>query len=235
MYTINNLSKYFYDQSWRSFFKNNKTVALNNLNFDFNDGDSIGVIGKNGSGKSTLLKIIGNILLADEASFSFDTNKSNTSYISGNERSFFWRLSVRENLEFFSSMYGINKEVADAQILKIANDLNFDEFLDIKFVSLSSGYKKKISFARALLKNPDIFLFDEITNSLDFSSKNKIKELLTFFKKNQSKKILFWASHDTSEIIDICNKVIILEKGTVARVIYKGEDDFNEKFFNQYL
>ena len=235
MYTINNLSKYFYDQSWRSFFKNNKTVALNNLNFDFNDGDSIGVIGKNGSGKSTLLKIIGNILLADEASFSFDTNKSNTSYISGNERSFFWRLSVRENLEFFSSMYGISKEVADAQILKIANDLNFDEFLDIKFVSLSSGYKKKISFARALLKNPDIFLFDEITNSLDFSSKNKIKELLTFFKNNQSKKILFWASHDTSEIIDLCNKVIILEKGTVARVIYKGEDDFNEKFFNQYL
>ena len=235
MYTIKNLSKYFYDNSWRSFFKNNKTVALNNLNIDFTYGDSIGVIGKNGSGKSTLLKIIGNILLADEACFSFDKNKAQTSYISGNERSFFWRLTVRENLEFFSKMFGINKKVADAQILKIANDLNFTEFLDIKFVSLSSGFKKKISFARALLKNPDIFLFDEITNSLDFSSKNKIKELLTFFKKNQSKKILFWASHDTSEIIDLCNKVIILEKGKVARIIFKGEDDFNERIFNQYL
>ena len=59
--------------------------------------------------------------------------------------------------------------------------------------------------------------------------------LLTFFKKNQSKKILFWASHDTSEIIDLCNKVIILDEGKVARVIFKGEDDFNERIFNQYL
>ena len=67
MYKIKNLSKYFYDESWRTFFKNNKIVALNNLNIDFTYGDSIGVIGKNGSGKSTLLKIIGNILLADEA------------------------------------------------------------------------------------------------------------------------------------------------------------------------
>ena len=235
MYTIKNLSKYFYDDSWRSFFKSKKTVALNNLNLEFNLGDSIGVIGKNGSGKSTLLKIIGNILLADEVCYSFDIRKAHTSYISGNERSFFWRLSVRENLEFFSTMYGIDKKVANTQIIKIANDLNFTEFLDNKFTSLSSGFKKKISFARALLKNPDIFLFDEITNSLDSSSNRKIKELLQVFKKNHSKKILFWASHDTSEIIEFCNKVIILEEGKVARIIFKGEDEFNERIFNKYL
>ena len=235
MYKIKNLSKYFYEESWWPFLKDRKTIALNNINLDFNLGDSIGVIGKNGSGKSTLLKIIGNILLADKASLSFDTNKAHTSYISGNERAFFWRLTVRENLEFFSKMYGLNKEFAQAQIMKIANDFNFTELLDIKFASLSSGFKKKISFARALLKNPDIFLFDEITNSLDFSSKNKIKDLLTLFKKNQSEKILFWASHDTSEIIDLCNKVIILEKGEITRIIFKGEDDFNERIFNEYL
>ena len=235
MYTIKNLSKYFYEESWWPFLKDRKTIALNNINLDFNLGDSIGVIGKNGSGKSTLLKIIGNILLADKASLSFDTNKAHTSYISGNERAFFWRLTVRENLEFFSKMYGLNKEFAQAQIMKIANDFNFTELLDIKFASLSSGFKKKISFARALLKNPDIFLFDEITNSLDFSSKNKIKDLLTLFKNNQSEKILFWASHDTSEIIDLCNKVIILEKGEITRIIFKGEDDFNERIFNEYL
>lgn len=235
MYVIKNLTKYFYDESWRSFFRNNKTVALKNVNIEFNYGDSIGVIGKNGSGKSTLLKIIGNILSADEVYYSFDVNNADTSYISGNERSFFWRLSVRENLEFFSKMYGLNKKVADAEIMKIANDFDFTEFLDIKFMSLSSGFKKKISFARALLKNPDIFLFDEITNSLDTSSKKKIKKLLEVFKKKQSKKILFWASHDTNEIIDLCNKVIILEEGKVVSTISKGEDNFDERIFNQYL
>lgn len=235
MYVIKNLTKYFYDESWRSFFRNNKTIALKNVNIEFNYGDSIGVIGKNGSGKSTLLKIIGNILSADEVYYSFDVNNADTSYISGNERSFFWRLSVRENLEFFSKMYGLNKKVADAEIMKIANDFDFTEFLDIKFMSLSSGFKKKISFARALLKNPDIFLFDEITNSLDTSSKKKIKKLLEVFKKKQSKKILFWASHDTNEIIDLCNKVIILEEGKVVSTISKGEDNFDERIFNQYL
>lgn len=235
MYVIKNLTKYFYDESWRSFFRNNKTIALKNVNIEFNYGDSIGVIGKNGSGKSTLLKIIGNILSADEVYYSFDVNNADTSYISGNERSFFWRLSVRENLEFFSKMYGLNKKVADAEIMKIANDFDFTEFLDIKFMSLSSGFKKKISFARALLKNPDIFLFDEITNSLDTSSKKKIKKLFEVFKKKQSKKILFWASHDTNEIIDLCNKVIILEEGKVVSTISKGEDNFDERIFNQYL
>ena len=235
MYVIKNLTKYFYDESWWSFFKNNKTIALKNVNIEFNYGDSIGVIGKNGSGKSTLLKIIGNILSADEVYYSFDVNNADTSYISGNERSFFWRLSVRENLEFFSKMYGLNKKVANAEIMKIANDFDFTEYLDIKFMSLSSGFKKKISFARALLKNPDIFLFDEITNSLDTSSKEKIKELLKVFKEKQSKKILFWASHDTNEIIDLCNKVIILEEGKVVSIISKGEDNFDERIFNQYL
>ena len=235
MYTIKNLSKCFYDESWRSFFKKNNTIALNNINLEFNNGDSIGVIGKNGSGKSTLLKIIGNILSADKVYYSFDVKKADTSYISGNERSFFWRLTVRENLEFFSIMYGINKKVADIQIMKLANDFNFTDYLDIKFMSLSSGFKKKISFARALLKNPDIFLFDEITNSLDSTSKRKVNEILKVFKSKQSKKILFWASHDTSEIMHLCNRVIILEDGEVARAISKGEDDFNERIFNQYL
>ena len=87
------------------------------------------------------------------------------------------------------------------------------------------------------MKNPDIFLFDEITNSLDFSSKNKINLLHSL--KESIRKNSIWASHDTSEIIDLCNKVIILEKGEVARIIFKGEDDFNERIlistFNRSL
>jgi len=235
MYKAKQLSKFFHDESWQSFFKRKKIIALNKLNFDFNHGERIGIIGRNGSGKSTLLKVIGNILSADDVDFSFNVKKIDTSYISGNERSFFWRLTVRQNLAFFSTMYGMNKKVANEQIKKVANDLDFSEFLDIKFMSLSSGFKKKISFARALLKNPEIFLFDEITNSLDFSSKKKITEILKVFKKKQSKKILFWASHDVSEIIELCNKVIILEKGKIIRTILENEEDFNERIFNQYL
>ena len=235
MYKAKQLSKFFHNESWQSFFKRKKIIALNKLNFDFNHGERIGIIGRNGSGKSTLLKVIGNILSADDVDFSFNVKKIDTSYISGNERSFFWRLTVRQNLAFFSTMYGMNKKVANEQIKKVANDLDFSEFLDIKFMSLSSGFKKKISFARALLKNPEIFLFDEITNSLDFSSKKKITEILKVFKKKQSKKILFWASHDVSEIIELCNKVIILDKGKIIRTILENEEDFNERIFNQYL
>ena len=91
MHSLKNISKYFYDDSWSSLFsiKKNKKIALNNLNLDIQENDCIAVLGKNGSGKSTLLRLIGNILTPDEGELKLSNTMIDTSYISGNERSFF--------------------------------------------------------------------------------------------------------------------------------------------------
>ena len=83
-------------------------------------------------------------------------------------------------------------------------------------MELSTGNKKKISFARSLLRDPDIFLFDEITSSLDVKTKEtyvkKIKELLII----KPKKIIFWVSHDYEEIKHIATKIIELDAGEIS-------------------
>ena len=70
-YEIKNISKSFYHDSWKSLISRKKIIALKNININFGEGDRIGILGKNGSGKSTLLKIVGNIILADQAEFTY--------------------------------------------------------------------------------------------------------------------------------------------------------------------
>lgn len=223
MHKIRNISKSFYLNRLFSIKqqKPKKIEALNSINFDFRSGEITGITGDNGSGKSTLLKIIGNLLEPDSGEIYIDNLTTEISYISGNERSFFWRLSVYENLLFFGRMYGFNDKFLKLKILESLNILGISKYLNQPFMSLSSGTKKKISIARALLKNPKIYLFDEITNSLD---RNSVDDLLKIVKTliNEDKNVsILWATHRTDEIDAIADTVLNLREGNV-REVYKN-------------
>ena len=237
MHSLKNISKYFYDDSWSSLFtgKKNKKIALESLSFNINKNDCIGILGKNGSGKSTLLRIVGNILTHDEGKLELESRYNDTSYISGNERSFFWRLTVFENLQFFSKIYGINDRDISKNIGTVVNDLALSEFKDTKFMFLSSGYKKRVSIARALIKNPDIFLFDEITASLDKTSKNKIITTINELNAQNKNKAILWATHDVDEALKICNRIILLEKGKITEIINHADKEFSEEYISKFL
>jgi len=237
LHSLKNISKYFYEDSWSSILtgKKNKKIALEALCFDFNQKDCIGVLGKNGSGKSTLLRLLGNIITPDEGTITFNNKEIDTSYISGNERSFFWRLTVFENLEFFSKIYGMSNEKIKKDVENILNKLGLSEFIDTKFMSLSSGFKKRVSIARALIKNPDIFLFDEITTSLDKTSKKQIIATINDLRTRRDNKIIMWATHDVDEALNICNKIILLKEGTISLIINKGDKEFNEEYISKFL
>ena len=237
MHSLKNISKYFYEDSWSSILtgKKNKKIALEALCFDFNQKDCIGVLGKNGSGKSTLLRLLGNIITPDEGTITFNNKEIDTSYISGNERSFFWRLTVLENLEFFSKIYGMSNEKIKKDVDNILNKLGLSEFINTKFMSLSSGFKKRVSIARALIKNPDIFLFDEITTSLDKTSKKQIIATINDLRTRRDNKIIMWATHDVDEALNICNKIILLKEGTISLIINKGDKEFNEEYISKFL
>ena len=128
---------------------------------------------------------------------------------------FFWRLTVFENLEFFGAQYGISKAERRKKIFELSKSLFITNLLDRQFMELSTGNKKKISFARCLLRNPDIFLFDEITSSLDTNTQilfiEKLKDLLL----EHPNKIIFWVSHDSNEIKSIASRVIKINAGEI--------------------
>ncbi len=237
MHSLKNISKYFYDDSWSSLIsgKKNKTIAIENLSFEIYQNDCIAILGKNGSGKSTLLRLIGNILTPDLGTITLNNQEIDTSYISGNERSFFWRLTVFENLEFFSRIYGISDKKIKKDVEIILNKLGLSQFKNTKFMSLSSGFKKRVSIARALIKNPDIFLFDEITASLDKTSKNQIIATIKGLRAKGKNKVIIWATHDVDEALTICNKIILLEEGTISSIINHSDKEFNEEYISKFL
>ena len=237
MHSLKNISKYFYDDSWSSLLigKKNKSIALENLSFDIYQNDCIAILGKNGSGKSTLLRLIGNILTPDKGTITINNKEIDTSYISGNERSFFWRLTVFENLEFFSKIYGISDKKIKKDVENILNKLGLSQFINTKFMSLSSGFKKRVSIARALIKNPDIFLFDETTASLDKTSKNQIMATVNDLRSRSENKIIMWATHDIDEALKICNKIILLEDGIISSIINYRDKEFNEEYISKFL
>lgn len=228
---IISVSKTFCEESLSTFFGIRNpinVIALNRVSLSFDSNEILGIWGNNGSGKSTLMRIIGNILIPDEGEIQIDPNFKRI-YLSGNERSFFWRLSVLENLKFFGAMYGINKNL-DKKIYEISEELEILDILDRQFMTLSSGNKKRLSVAKAFLKDPEIILFDEITSSIDWEYKiNLIEKVKKLAKKRE--KIVFWSSHDANEIINIADRVLTLQNGQSISCVKNHNLTFNGKKF----
>lgn len=224
MLNLLNVQKKFEKYSSFQFKKEGDVLVLNDISLHANAGDRIGIIGKNGSGKSTLLKILFGSLLPDKGTIELDgsnknflDNTKNFSLFNNNERSFFWRLSVKDNLSYFTSLAG---EESLKNAYNLAERFGCTSILDMPFYSLSSGQKKIALLIRGLIKNPTILFFDEFTQSLDLKNKMLIKNLLNEIKSD-NKKIIFWVTHDLNELKNICNKIIYLNNGKIE---YKDYD-----------
>lgn len=197
------------------------TRALKDVSFSVKPGQVLGVLGPNGAGKTTLLKIISTLILPDMGKvkvkgyyLSSDDQKikSLIGLVSSQERSFYWRLNGRQNLEFFATMYGLNKDVARARIEELFATFHID-YQDKRFDSYSTGMKQKFALIRALLNNPELLLFDEPTKSLDY---NSAQELRRFIKLLASKnRTIIFATHNMQEAQELCDTFIILHKGRI--------------------
>ena len=210
MLDLRDISKSF---SNTNFFNKKYTHVLKKISFKLEKGDFLEVIGNNGSGKTTLLKIISGLVKEDTGSI-VSPSLSKT-YVSCSERAFFWRLTLMENLQFFfnirHSEYTQSKHKLCLALLKRFNLQNHKEKL---FMQLSSGQKKKVAIVSALLNDSDIFLFDEVTTSLDDQSKNELFNYLEQIKKN---KVIIWATHD-DEIKHIKTKTLLIKDGVANNV-----------------
>ena len=204
---VNNISKKFDLPKFKLSSKENSFISvIDNFSMDIDSKDFICLVGNNGSGKTTLLKILADLITQDEGSIG---RNGKISFVSTNERSFFWRLSVKENLRFFSSLANNKVSILDDDLINI---LGIDKFLEKRFMNLSSGQKKRVMIARSLISEADIFLFDEITNSLDESSRKQIIDFIyedIFLKKN---KAIVWATHSPHEINNKYKKIVDLNK-----------------------
>lgn len=193
-----------------------QTKVLENVSFQAQNGDFIGLLGKNGTGKSTILRILADLVTPDCGKILLNgcaLKRGDASLITNNDRAFFWRLSALENLQYFLGMSGLKKNEMEHRLNKLADYFGISHKLNNIFSSLSSGEKKKISLLRMLLKDQKIMLFDEVTTALD----SETKVLLFNFLKQKQNKIIIWVTHDVEEIKHLCNRYILIKDTRISK------------------
>ncbi len=214
--------------------KSRTITALKEISTTINQGEKISIMGKNGAGKTTLLKIImGLLYVCGENVEVFGSSPLNSEtrkkigFAQSDERSFYHRLTVKENLLFFGSIWGIETLLLQKRITTISEELSFKNLLNEPYSQLSSGMKQRVSIGRALLNDPPLLLLDEPTRSLDIIAQDELRNLLkgTLFKE----KTVITATHKIEEAKEISNRCIILKEG---RIVYDGNPfEEDEKFF----
>ena len=228
-----------YKQIILPFSRKQRIKALDSVSFDIDTGQILGVIGPNGAGKTTLLRILADILQPDSGTVSICgqiSGKNNfkmrrhIGYVSSNERSFFWRLTGRENLEFFARLYGLSASQAKKRTSTCIKQFSFENRADLLFRDYSSGMRKKVSLMRALLHEPLLLLLDEVTNSLDPSSADMIKEMVRKYVSEKKDRAAIWSTHRLEEISQVCDRVMTIDSGRIAYYGFIKESAENSEY-----
>ncbi len=197
--------------------------ADKNISFEANDGEIIGILGPNGAGKTTLLRMIVGILEQTTGNITFDKMnykdneieiKKSIAYLSGNTK-LYDTLSAYELLNMCCDIYGVDKEKREDRIDEITKVLGMEQFLYNKIANLSTGQTQKVNLARCLVHDPKYYILDEATTGLDIISSQII---LNFIKKERDKgKTIIYSTHYMEEAENICNRVIMINKGEIIK------------------
>ena len=201
--------------------KNYKNVkALDNVNLQINEGELFGLLGVNGAGKTTLIKILCGLTKKTSGSvlidgFNLDKQMDKIKEIidiSPQETSVAKNLTVKENLQFFASIYNKNDQKIINEIVKV---FKLDEVLNQRAKTLSGGFKRRLSIAIALISQPKILFLDEPTLGLDVLARRELWQIIKKLKQNVT---IILTSHYLEEIENLCDKVAILSKGKLLQV-----------------
>lgn len=181
-------------------FKNKR--ILSNLNIKINRGDFIFVTGPNGSGKTTFLMLLKGLYLLSSGCLKIDKSiisNEQIALITKNPKSFFLRLTAKENINFFYDLISPKLRLKKSEVQNLIRVLDLEEVMDKEFMSLSSGQSQKLSILRGFLRNPKLLLLDEIFSSLDTSSKNDLRLFLFEYIKSKPDVTVLWITHNIDE------------------------------------
>ena len=195
--------------------------ADDNISFDAKKGEIIGILGPNGAGKTTLLRIIAGIMEPTEGTITIDniTYKDNAisikkkiAYLSGNTK-LYKDISPYELLKMCGQYYEVSSNVLDKRIEEIIEKFDMKSFMHQKIENLSTGQYQKTSIARCLVHNPTYYILDEATSGLDIISSQVILDFIKEEKKNN--KCIIYSTHYMEEAENICDKIMMINKGKI--------------------
>jgi len=218
--------------NWLGTERGGETVALKSLSFSAGAGEVLVLLGPNGSGKTTALKLVSTMLLPDAGSVrvsEFDTQREGSrvrqqvGIAIATERSFFPRLSARENLEFFAALDDVPRGECSQRIEEALRDMGLSEQSDTLVTKFSSGMYQRLGIARALVKRPSVLLLDEPTRSLDAATTGHFWTTIRSLADRQTTILL--ATHNFAEAGAVGDRILVLQSGELLadRALRRGE------------
>lgn len=229
---IRDLCKEFYgtrsllDSTVTPFKKGRKKIVLNKINLEVKKNELLCLVGLNGAGKTTLIKILCTLILPTQGRAfvnGYDIIKEekkvreSIGLISSDERSFFWRLSGKENLNFFAALYNIPSRQIFKEVSRVIEIANIEE-PDKEFQQYSAGARQRLGIARSLLKEPEVLFMDEPTKSLDPLMADNFRGFIKEELIKKHKKTVFFTTHQLDEAEIMADRLAILDKGKIKAV-----------------
>lgn len=200
-----------------------KVTAVDNVSFEVNPGEIIGLLGENGAGKTTTLRMLATMLkptfgnaMIDGYNIIDNPNKirERIGILFGGDVALYDRLTGRENMIYFAKLNGMSDLEADQAVNKITSELEMSDYIDRPVGKYSRGMKQKVSLARSIIHQPDVMLFDEPSIGLDVLSSKLIHDFILKCKKDN--KAIVFSSHNMYETEKLCDRVIIIHKGKIV-------------------
>ena len=203
--------------------KYGSTIAVDNISFDVKDGEVVGFLGPNGAGKSTTMNMITGFIEPTQGQIIINGNdiskrprkaKKEIGYMPENVP-LYYELTPREFIMYMAELKMVERKKRKEEVEKVIKETGLQDVQNKLIRNLSRGYKQRVSLAGALVGNPDVIILDEPTVGLD---PKQITEIRNLIKELGKKHTVILSSHILSEISQICEKVVIINKGKIVAI-----------------
>lgn len=201
--------------------------AVKDISLEIPQEKIIGVLGINGAGKTTTIRMLASIIAPTSGSLTMNGVdavknhlwiKERINVISGGERNLYWRLTAKENLRYFGSLYGLSGDDLNKRIAYLLRTVGLEEAANVPVERYSKGMKQRLQIARGLINDPIYLFMDEPTLGLDIVIAKEIRNLVSDLAHKEGRGILL-TTHYISEAEELCDYIYILDKG---RIIAEG-------------
>jgi ABC-2 type transport system ATP-binding protein len=199
--------------------------VLKNVSLTVPEASITGLLGPNGAGKTTLLRILATSVLPDGGAAKIlgsDVTRhtaqvrARLGFVLSEERSFFWRLTARQNLKFFAVLADMPADAITRRLRELSDLLRLEDELDKPFRDLSTGMRQRLGIARALLHDPEVLLIDEPTRGLDPGAARRTRSFIKEKLCAEMKKSVLLATHNMQEARQLCDRVAFLKNGKIV-------------------
>jgi ABC-2 type transport system ATP-binding protein len=201
------------------------TTALTDVTFSIDAGEVLGLLGPNGAGKTTLVKIVSTVLLPTSGTARIlghdvvtdtKTVRPLIGIVFGGERGLYWRLTARQNLEYWAALYKLPSRDIGPRVGTLLDRVGLSDRADEPVEEFSRGMKQRVHLARGLIADPPVLLLDEPPTGMDPVASRQFRQLIQELR-GEGRTILL-TTHDMAEAEALCDRVALIDQGALRAI-----------------